>query len=222
MFEDKFFVSKKVNISKLSDYGFSEGKDGYEYSVSVMNGQFRLDVFVTSDGVVSTQMIDTASDEEYTLHKIESSVGAYVGEVKSACEDVLKDIAQKCFEPDIFHSGQTYEVIKYVREKFGDELEFLWKKFDDNAIWRRKDSQKWYGLVLTIPRSKLGLSSDEVVEIIVMRLKPEQMAQTVDNKKYFPGWHMSKKSWYTIILDGSVPSEEIFRRIGESYDLARK
>lgn len=222
MFEDKFFVNKKVNCEKLISYGFCETADGFRYSTEVMDGQFLLNVFITSGGAVTTQMIDTVSEDEYTLHKIESSVGAYVGEVRSVCEDVLGDISQKCFEPDVYHSEQTHAVINYVRERFGDELEFLWKKFDDNAIWRRKDTQKWYGLVLTIPRSKLGLNSDEVVEIIVLRIKPEQMAETVDNKKYFPGWHMSKKSWYTIILDGSVPSEEIFRRIDESYDLARK
>ena len=222
MFEDKFFINKKVNFEKLLSYGFLMTDDGYRYSNVVMNGQFQLNVFVTNGGAVSTQMIDTASDEEYTLHKIESSVGAYVGEVRAVCEDVLRDISQECFEPDVFHSNQTHAVIKYVREKYGDELEFLWKKFSDNAMWRRKDTQKWYGLILTIPRSKLGLNSDEIVEIVVMRLKPEQMAQTVDNKKYFPGWHMSKKSWYTIILDDSVPSEEIFRRIDESYGLAHK
>ncbi|MCH5299360.1 MAG: MmcQ/YjbR family DNA-binding protein [Ruminococcus sp.] len=222
MFEDKFFIGKKVNREKLISYGFSETADGYRYSTEVMNGQFQLNVFVTNGGAVTTQMMDTASDEEYTLHKIESSVGAYVGEVRTVCENVLRDISQNCFDPDVFRSDQTHAVIEYVREKYGDELEFLWKKFSDNAIWRRKDSQKWYGLVLTIPRSKLGLSSDEIVEIIVMRIKPEQMSQTVDNKKYFPGWHMSKKSWYTIILDGSVSNEEIFRRIDESYGLAHK
>ena len=222
MFEDKFFVRKKVNCEKLISYGFSKADDGYRYSTEVMNGQFLLNVFVTSGGAVTTHMVDTASDEEYTLHKIESSVGAYVGEVRSVCEDMLRDISQKCFEPDVFRSEQTHAVIAYVREKFGDELEFLWEKFTDNAIWRRRDNQKWYGLILTIPRSKLGLNSDEVVEIIDLRLKPEQMSQTVDNKKYFPGWHMSKKSWYTIILDGSVPCDEIFRRIDESYDLAFK
>ena len=32
-------------------------------------------------------------------------------------------------------------IIKYVRESYGDELEFLWKKFPDNAVWRRKDNK---------------------------------------------------------------------------------
>ena len=34
------------------------------------------------------------------------------------------------------------------------------------------------------------------------------------------GWHQNKEHWNTIILDGTVPDEEIRRMIAESYDLA--
>jgi predicted DNA-binding protein (MmcQ/YjbR family) len=34
-----------------------------------------------------------------------------------------------------------------------------------------------------------------------------------------PGYHMNKKHWNTIILDGSVPDNLIFRWIDHSYDL---
>lgn len=34
-----------------------------------------------------------------------------------------------------------------------------------------------------------------------------------------PGWHQNKEHWNTIILDGTIPSDEIKRMIAESYDL---
>ena len=34
-----------------------------------------------------------------------------------------------------------------------------------------------------------------------------------------PGWHQNKEHWNTIILDGSIPAEDIRRMIAESYDL---
>lgn len=34
-----------------------------------------------------------------------------------------------------------------------------------------------------------------------------------------PGWHQNKDHWNTIILDGSIPEQEICRMIAESYDL---
>lgn len=37
-----------------------------------------------------------------------------------------------------------------------------------------------------------------------------------------PGYHQNKEHWNTIILDGTVPTEEIKRMIAESYDLVKK
>jgi len=34
-----------------------------------------------------------------------------------------------------------------------------------------------------------------------------------------PGYHQNKEHWNTIILDGSIPGEEIKRMIAESYDI---
>lgn len=119
-------------------------------------------------------------------------------------------------------NDHTKKVIKYVRQTYGDELEFLWPKFPNNAIWRRKDSGKWYAALLSVSKKKLGIESDDIVEIIDLRMEPEMLSFLVDNKKYYPGYHMNKKHWCTIILDGSVSLEEIYARIDESFLLARK
>lgn len=34
-----------------------------------------------------------------------------------------------------------------------------------------------------------------------------------------PGWHQNKEHWNTIILDGSIPDDDVRRMISESYDL---
>jgi predicted DNA-binding protein (MmcQ/YjbR family) len=34
-----------------------------------------------------------------------------------------------------------------------------------------------------------------------------------------PGYHMNKRHWNTVILDGSISDEEIFSMIDDSYDL---
>ncbi|MCH5276888.1 MAG: MmcQ/YjbR family DNA-binding protein [Desulfovibrionaceae bacterium] len=222
MFEENFFHKKKSNENKLLNYGFIKKDDTYQYDVSILENQFLFSVYIYTNGKISTKMIERSTNEEYSLYKVTASAGFFVGKVRAACEAVLTDISQKCFDPDIFQSEQTLEIIDYVRKKYGDELEFLWDKFPDNAIWRRKDNQKWYGLLLTISKEKLGLKSREMAEILDLRLNAELMADTVDHKKYFPGWHMNKKSWYTIILDRSVSTEEICQRMDQSYRLAAK
>jgi predicted DNA-binding protein (MmcQ/YjbR family) len=37
-----------------------------------------------------------------------------------------------------------------------------------------------------------------------------------------PGYHMNKKHWNTILVDGSVPDKEIFSWIDHSYNLVIK
>ena len=38
-------------------------------------------------------------------------------------------------------------------------------------------------------------------------------------KSVIPGWHQNKEHWNTIILDGSIPDDDIKRMIEESYDI---
>lgn len=108
-------------------------------------------------------------------------------------------------------------MITYVKERYGDEPEFLWAKFAGNAVFRHKENKKWYGVLLTVSKNKLGLESKEKVEIIDLKILPEDSEKLVDNEKYFLSYHMNKKHWFTIILDGSVPIERIFEFIDESY-----
>ena len=37
-----------------------------------------------------------------------------------------------------------------------------------------------------------------------------------------PGYHMNKKHWNTVIIDGSIPKNEIYKMIDESYSLVYK
>ena len=37
-----------------------------------------------------------------------------------------------------------------------------------------------------------------------------------------PGYHMNKKHWNTVVLDGSIPDKEVFSWIDQSYDLVLK
>ncbi|MBD5096797.1 MAG: hypothetical protein HDT40_07330 [Lachnospiraceae bacterium] len=220
MFED-IFKRKKYNIEKMSAYGFIR-KDGQSiYKTNIMDGAFILHVFVAENGDVDTDLIEIENGEPYVLYKTNAS-GTFVGEIRAAVEAVLTDIANACYDSLVFKTKQAQMAIEYVREKYGDELEFLWTKFPDNAVWRRKDNQKWYGAILTVNGKKIGLNTDKIVEIIDLRMKAENRNDILSREHYYPGWHMNKKSWYTIVLDDCIPDEEIKLRITESYELANK
>lgn len=146
--------------------------------------------------------------------------GEFVGKVRCEYEEKLQDIINKCTISNVFKENQTKEIIKYIKNKYNDDLEFLWEKFDDNAIWRNKINNKWYGLLMTISKSKLGFDSDEKIEAIDLRYQKEEIEKILDNKLFFPGYHMNKKSWITIILDESVDTETICELIDNSYKIS--
>lgn len=218
----EIFKRKIVDFDKLTQYGFALVGEKFIYKTQIFNRQMILTVEIDMQGNINAQVVDLETQEQYTLFLVEDAVGSFVGGVRQEYQRVLGDIADKCCITQVFKSKYSQDVIKYIRDKYGDELEFLWKKFDDNAIWRRKDNKKWYGALLTVSKNKLGLDGEEKLEIIDLRIKPNEAEQVIDKKRYFPAYHMNKKSWITICLDGSLEVEEIYRRVDESYVLALK
>lgn len=217
-----FLTRRKIVFEKLVPYGFIKQGSNYEYSTPIVDGEFRMQVLISENGRIETKVIDASTNEEFVLHLVPEASGSFVGQVKEEYEEVLTSIQEYCTEKEVFKSETAKQVIAYVRDKYGDELEYLWKKFPDNAIWRRKDTNKWYAALLRISRRKLGVDSDEVVDVIDLRIEPAKIETLIDGIKYFPGYHMNKKNWYTICLDGSVSGNEICRRIDTSYRLAKK
>ena len=73
-----------------------------------------------------------------------------------------------------------------------------------------------------VSRKKFGFDSDEDVEVMNLHMKAEDADSIVDNKTIFPGFHMNKKTWFSICLDGSVSHERMVQLIKNSYELAKK
>jgi len=215
------FKDKKVNFDKLVKFGFVKNDSIYEYQVSIVNNQFLLKVIINEDGGLETHVIDSDTNAEYVLHLQPGATGKFVTKVANDYQAVLDKIKANCYDSDAFKEPQVKDIIEYINKTYDSQLEFLWKNLLHNAIWRRNDTNKWFGLLSVIPKSKLGLDSDEEVTVIDMRVEPEMIEKLVDNKKYFPGYHMSKRSWYTIMLNSSVDDQEIFDRLQESYNLAK-
>lgn len=130
--------------------------------------------------------------------------------------------------PSIFQNPQTQEIINFVKTTYGDELEFLWPRTPSNAIWRNRDNQKWYAALLTVKRSKLWrtssadrLTGEEIVEILDLRFDKGEALDFADGATgIYPGYHMNKQNWITVILDGSLPTATITDLLKHSHDLA--
>ncbi|MCR4880429.1 MAG: MmcQ/YjbR family DNA-binding protein [bacterium] len=190
-------------------------------AVPVMKGEFELHIEIISPNIVKTKMLERDTHEPYTLH-LTSEAGTFVGQVREEYERVLGDICEKCFEYDVFKTQQSRKLIEHIYEKYKGELEFLWEKSPDAAIVRRKDNKKWYIVFMVIKKDRLGIDSQEPIEVIDIRVKTENMPELLEQGNIYPGYHMNKKHWITIILDGSVSLVEIYKLLDKSYELALK
>lgn len=215
-----FIKNKKINFKKLKEFGFELIDNSYYYHTSLLKNQFKMSVKINLDNSIFTEIIDTETNEPYVLYLIEKRSG-YSEKVYKAYSEILAKIQKECFEDEIFKANYTKEIITYVENKYGDELEFLWEKSPKNAVVRRKSSNKWYAVILTISKRKIGLDSDEIIEVINLHNIAEKIEKLIDYKKYFPAYHMNKKYWCTICLDRTVELKEIYKLIDISYKLAK-
>jgi predicted DNA-binding protein (MmcQ/YjbR family) len=201
----------------IAGFGFKRKAGVWEYSEPVVDGTFSCSVTIDKTGAVSERVIDCATGEEYVQHRVAAATGAFVGRVRQEVDAILERIAAACFERDVFKTDLAQHMIAFARETWGDELEFLWKQFPDYAVLRRADTQKWYAVIMRLSRRKLGFNSDETVEIIDLRREAD-----TDDPRFLPGYHMNKKTWMTVVLDGTTPFGELAKLFAASHDAANQ
>lgn len=122
----------------------------------------------------------------------------------------------------VFREDYAKKILQYANDQYGDEPEFLWEQYPEYAVLRRKDNRKWYALLMSIPKKRLKLEGEESIEVVDLRFDVDELPNKIDNKRFFAGYHMNKKHWITILLDGSVELDEILNYVDKSYTLAKK
>ncbi len=220
MFEE-FFLKKRIVTKQLLKYGFVCAKDTYVYICDIMDGEFSLRISFDNNGNVDTALYDKDTEEEYILYKTESQ-GVFVGMVRYEISKILSDVSERCFVSSSFRGEQTLSLVSYAQALYKSNPEFLWESTPSNGILRREDSGKWYAAILTIPKNKLGFQSSQSVEIVNMHATPDTVRELLRKDGFYPAWHMNKKSWYTVILDGSVDDTVLHALLSDSYRLAGK
>ena len=114
------------------------------------------------------------------------------------------------------------ELFAYVKATFGTEPDYPWPQAPEYAVLRHADNGKWYGIVMSVPLSKLGLPGKGNVEIINVK-----SAQVLDMLLYgdpgiLPAYHMNKKHWITILLESGFAEKELRDLLMESYRLTQR
>lgn len=110
-------------------------------------------------------------------------------------------------------------LLRYIREELGGEPEYLFKSSPDTAVFRHESNRKWYAALMTVSKRKLGFPEEELCDIVDLKSGPILSAVFRGQSGVFPGYHMNKEHWITVLLDGSVPEEQLRQMVELSYDL---
>ncbi|NTA19011.1 MmcQ/YjbR family DNA-binding protein [Agrobacterium tumefaciens] len=110
------------------------------------------------------------------------------------------------------------EIFDYAEKTFGTKPDYPFKKYPHYAVLRHSDDQKWFGLIMNLPRDKLGLEGEGEVDVIDIRCHPAKVDDLKRTSGFRPAYHMNKQHWLTVVLDGSVSWEDVFALLEDSYE----
>lgn len=209
----------KINKKSLLKYGFIQEDNIYYYEKDIMNNKFKVQTFIDNN-TLNSKVIDNLTNEEYFLVDVDGATGAFVGQIKEEYENILLDIINSCTTKDLYEYSQTSDVLKYIKKTYHDNPEFLWKSDPRCGAIRNKTNNKWYALIMPLNKNKLNFNEDTYIEILDIRYQKDKCDEIVNYTNILPGYHMNKKSWITIILDGSLNNEIIYSLIDNSYSLS--
>lgn len=211
---NKYLKNKVIDINKLKKYGFILKENYYLYE-QLLNDSLKLIIKINNNDFI-TKVYDINNDEEYNPIDIISFNGNYVGLLREKRKIIIDDIVNNCLVNSYNKKDLSNDVIKYIKDKYDSELEYLWNDLDA-AIARNKNNNKWYLLYMKISKTKLGFEEDDIVSIINLKNNDN----IVNDKTILKAYHMNKKKWITIILDNSISKNKVFELIDTSFDLVK-
>lgn len=113
------------------------------------------------------------------------------------------------------------KIFEYVKNKYGTEPDYPFKSGRTPIAYpvlRHEDNRKIIALFMDVSMDKPVLDGTERVDIINVKMGDPLLADMLSQQTgYFHGYHISRGNWISILLDGTVPFEDICRWIDESY-----
>jgi len=113
------------------------------------------------------------------------------------------------------------QILSYAKKTYQTVPDAPFRTAPTYFVLRHADTRKWYALFMDVPKEKLGLFGDETVDILNIKCDPLLSGSLCMGKGFLPAYHMHRGSWITILLDGTVPTKDIFPLLDMSYAITK-
>ncbi len=111
------------------------------------------------------------------------------------------------------------ELEQFILTAYHTAPDYPWIKYPDYAVFRHESNKKWFALLASVPKNKIGLSGNESIDIVNVKCDPIMIGSLLTSDGFFPAYHMNKTNWITIALDDSVPDDTIKMLLQISFEL---
>ena len=92
------------------------------------------------------------------------------------------------------------EFLEYCLNTYSTSPDYPFDEDFETAVLRHTYNRKWYAIVMRVSRRKLGLNSDEEVDVVNLKLPTEMFGSFGATDGVYPAYHMNKLHWISVIL----------------------
>lgn len=61
------------------------------------------------------------------------------------------------------------ELKRFIFENYNVESDFPWLKYPNYEVFRHSNNQKWFALIMDIPKNKLGLQGSDLLDVVNLK-----------------------------------------------------
>ena len=111
------------------------------------------------------------------------------------------------------------ELVALIADRYGVEPEYPWARWPEHAVFRHPENRKWFGVLMNVPSSRLGLEGDCGVDILNVKVDPDDAFMLRLSDAILPAYHMNKEHWISVLIEGDITPEMLTGLLDTSHYL---
>ena len=112
------------------------------------------------------------------------------------------------------------DFLEYRLNTYGTSPDYPFDKDFETAVLRHADNRKWYAIVMRVSRRKFGFESDEVIDVVNMKLPTEMFGSFGADDGVYPAYHMNKLHWISVLLP-DAPDDIVQFLVNVSFEATK-
>ena len=96
------------------------------------------------------------------------------------------------------------EFLEYCLDTYGTSPDYPFDEDFETAVLRHADNRKWYAIMMKVSMRKFGLESDEVIDVVNLKLPTEMFGSFDAADGIYPAYHMNKLHWISVLLPDAL------------------